>query len=184
MKLILSVSILFSLLISCVDSAKKETRQISSNKMESSLSGENVFEELDYFESHRDKFRRDTFLLADKSTEGGELVVFHPIETDFLVFDFWLYGEMGKQNLTYITNKDYAFKMVKRVVFKYDKPMYEPGYKERFTEEYILFEGEMATGYFDAFKQQKSISKEELLEKGKSSKKEFFELTNGLKIVK
>jgi len=39
---------------------------------------------------------------------------------DYLVLDFWLYGETGKLNYTYLTDKDFKFKFVKQVKYEYD----------------------------------------------------------------
>jgi hypothetical protein len=133
------------------------------------------------FEKNRKVFRADTFDLAGQSTEGGELIAFHSNERDYLVFDIWLFGEMGKIHAIYWTDRNLNFRIIKRVDFKYDKPFYEEGYKVTETTEYL--------SYSDTSVRLYNRAKTEL-ENGRANGQKmkwenfFNEITKDLKIVK
>ena len=82
------------------------------------------FEFLQDFEKNKAEFGTpDTFELNDHSADGGELKVFNDKDFDYIVFDFWLYGETGKLNYTYWTDKNgnMEFKFVKKLTSVYPK---------------------------------------------------------------
>ena len=77
--------------------------------------------------------------MDDFSTEGGELVIFSSDEKEYRVFDFWLYGETGKLNYTYWTNKANEFLFTRRVTYNYDRPYYEEGFQIDTLIHYLSF---------------------------------------------
>jgi len=60
------------------------------------------------FNASKDQYKRDTISLEGFSLEGGELIVYHK-KSDTLVLDFFLYGETGKLNYTYFTDKNFEY---------------------------------------------------------------------------
>lgn len=63
------------------------------------------------FNVSKDQYNRDTINLEGLSLEGGELIVYDK-NSDTLVLDFFLYGETGKLNYTYFTNRNFEYKFV------------------------------------------------------------------------
>ena len=83
------------------------------------------------FDSASVNFRRDSFEIEEKTTEGGELIAIHSPSTKFIRIDGELAGEMGKLEFSfYMINKDSP--QLSGVIYKhteYDKPMYEKDMK-------------------------------------------------------
>lgn len=71
------------------------------------------------FNTSKDQYKRDTISLEGFSLEGGELIVYHK-KSDTLVFDFFLYGETGKLNYTYFTDKNFEYKFVIKRDYRYN----------------------------------------------------------------
>ena len=139
------------------------------------------FELISDFEKNIGTFDSDTFNLMNHSTEGGELIVFHTNEKDYLVLDFWLYGETGKLNTTYWTDHDINFKIVKRTKYDYDRPMYEPDYKITQTTHYYSY----SDSTFKVFDQEKNIIQDSTNLEHKKEIEEFItELTKDIKLIK
>ena len=115
---------------SCGEKQKTEKETVSV-EIEKPVSELKDFELVQDFEKNKAEFRTDTFELNDHSADGGELTVFHDKNFDYIVYDFWLFGETGKLNYTYWTDKNgkMNFKFVKQLKYEYDKPYYEEGYK-------------------------------------------------------
>ncbi|WP_225037352.1 hypothetical protein [Winogradskyella sp. SM1960] len=143
------------------------------------------FELLQDFEKNKAKFGTpNTFELNDHSADGGELSVFHDKDFDYIVFDFWLYGETGKLNYTYWTEKNgnLDFKFVKQLKYVYDKPYYIEDYKTDSIIRYFSY-SDSKTKLFDINKTE--ITESEQIEKSKSELESFFrDVTKGIEIVK
>ena len=133
------------------------------------------------FQKNQKTFRSDTFDLADQSTDGGQLISYHKKDTDYLVFDIWLFGETGKIHATYWTDKDINFKIVKRTDFRYDKPYYEKGYQVTETTGYLSY----AENSVRRYAADKKELKDSLADEKKIECENFFKaVTKVLKIVK
>jgi hypothetical protein len=142
------------------------------------------FEFLQDFEKNKAEFGTDTFELNDHSADGGELTVFHDKNFEYIVLDFWLYGETGKLNYTYWTEKngDMEFKFVKQLKYDYDKPYYEEDYKTDSIIRYLSY-SDSKTKLFDINKSE--ITEPEQIEKTKSELESFFrDVTKGIEIIK
>ena len=83
------------------------------------------------FDSVSVEFKRDSFEIEEKTTEGGELIAIRSPSTQFIRIDGELFGEMGKIAFSfYMINKDTP--LLSCVIYKeinYDKPMYEKDMK-------------------------------------------------------
>jgi hypothetical protein len=133
------------------------------------------------FEKNQIFFSADTFDLANQSTEGGELIVFHRRDPDYLVFDIWLFGETGKIHATYWTDRDGNIKIVKRTNFKYNKPHYEKGYTATETTEYLSY----TEGSVKRYSADKKELNDSMTNEKKVERETFFkDVTKDLKFVK
>jgi hypothetical protein len=83
------------------------------------------------FDSMSADFKRDSFEITEKTTEGGELVAIHSPSTQFIRIDGDLFGEMGKLEFRfYMINKDAPlFSCVIYKHIEYDKPIQEKDMK-------------------------------------------------------
>ena len=146
---------------------------MENSNIENPTSELNDFELIKDFEKHKAEFRIDTFELTEHSADGGELKVYHNKNFDYVVFDFWLYGETGRLNYTYWTEKggDNNFKFIKQLDYDYDKPYYKEGYK---TDSIIRYLSYSSSSYrlFDINK--KEIVESEQVEKTKTDLEFFF----------
>jgi len=83
------------------------------------------------FDSISTGFKRDSFEIEEKTTEGGELIAVRSSSTQFIRIDGELFGEMGKLEFRfYMLNK--VDPLISCVIYKhteYDKPMYEKDMK-------------------------------------------------------
>jgi hypothetical protein len=131
----------------------------------------NDFDVLEDFIANKIKFTSDTFEILDHSTDGGELIVYHDSEFDYVVMDFMLWGETGKINYTYWTNKDLKFMLIKKVNYEYDKPYYEKGFKIDSVIKYLTY-SQTTHKLFDSDK--KEITNKELADSTKKELEEFF----------
>lgn len=101
-----------------------------------------AFEIIDDFEKNKTRFHKDTIDLLGQTTEGGRLIVFRASDKDYIVFDLWLFGEMGKTQTIYWTDEKLNIRIVKRTDYSYDKPFYVEGYQiKETTEFYSLVNG-------------------------------------------
>jgi hypothetical protein len=179
MKLKVSILIIVGL-FACSNIKKKE------NTTEFFTNGINQkdlkdFDLINDFEKNKETFSTDTFALMNHSTEGGEIIVFHTSEKEYLVIDIWLYGEMGKLNTKYWTDKNFDFKMVIETSYDYDKPMYEPDFKTTETTYFYSY----SDSIFRIFDQNKSLLQDSLyLDKRKKIEDFFNEMTKEIEIVK
>lgn len=80
------------------------------------------------FNKTKNQYNRDTIDLEGFSLEGSELVVYHK-NTDTLILDFFVYGETGKLNYTYFTNKNLDYKFVIKRNYTYGRPITEESIK-------------------------------------------------------
>ncbi|MDZ7741068.1 MAG: hypothetical protein U5Q03_04780 [Bacteroidota bacterium] len=127
-------------------------------------------------------FNSDTLEILDHSTDGGQLIVYHDNEFDYVVMDFWLYGETGKLNYTYWTNNDFKFKFVKKVNYEYDKPYYEEGFKIDSVTKYLTY-SQSNYRLFDSDK--KEITDKELVDSTKKELEEFYtDIAQEIEIIK
>lgn len=144
-------------------------------------STDNNFQLIDDFENHQKSFRADTFDLVDQSTDGGQLIVYHNKNKDYLVFDIWLFGETGKVHATYWTDRKVNFKIIRRTDFTYDKPYYEKGYTVTESTEYLSYLDQSILRY-DADK--KKLDNALTNEKKTEGEDLFKAVTKGVKLVK
>lgn len=97
---------------------------------------ENKFPLLAEFKKSRSAYIVDTIALENVSVEGGELISYHN-NADQLVLDFFIYGETGKLNYTFFTNKNLDFKFAVKKNYQYDRPIDEQDMKIDSTIIYI-----------------------------------------------
>jgi len=171
-------------LYSCGDKQKSE-KKTETVTFEQTVSELKDFELLQDFKKNKAEFGTpDSFELNDHSSDGGELKVFHDKDFDYIVFDFWLYGETGKLNYTYWTDKNgnLEFKFVKKLNFVYDKPYYEENFKIDSTINYLSYSGKKIR-MFDLNRNE--IQKAELIDSTKNELESFFkDVTKGIEIIK
>ena len=169
---------------SCGEKQKSE-KKMETVAFEKTISKLKGFELLQDFMKNKAEFGTpETFELYDHSADGGELKVFHDKDFDYIVFDFWLYGETGKLNYTYWTDKNVnlEFKFVKQLKYEYDKPYYEEDYKTDSIIRYLSYSNSK-TKLFDINKTE--ITEYEQIEKSKLELESFFrDVTKGIEIVK
>lgn len=140
------------------------------------------FDYLDDFERSKSTFSMDSIPMDDYSSDGGELILYLANEKDYQVFDFWLFGETGKLNYTYWTDKSLNFNFIKQMKFEYDKPYYEEGFKTDTLIRYLSYEN-THTILFDV--EKKEVNNTELIESTKNEMESFFrDLTQELDIPK
>ena len=164
---------------SCVENQKTEAENL---KIEIPASELTDFELVQDFSKHKAKFRTDTLKLNNHSTDGGELKVFHNSKSDYVVLDFWLFGETGRLNYTYWTDKDFNFKIVKKSNYEYDKPYYVDGLKTDSTIYYLSY-SDSKSRLFDINKLE--VTKEKLIDSIKMELELFFkDVTEGIEIIK
>jgi hypothetical protein len=168
-------------LFSCVENKKTDSNTETKPEIETN-SEINDFDLLENFKSNKRKFNSDTLEILDHSTDGGELIVYHDNEFDYVVMDFWLYGETGKLNYTYWTDNDFKFKFVKKVNYEYDKPYYEEGFKVDSVTRYLTY-SQPNYRLFDSKK--KEIMDKELVDSTKKELEEFYkDVTQEIEIIK
>lgn len=168
-------------LFSCLENKETDSNAQPESEIETS-SEISEFDLLKDFESNKTKFNSDTLEILDHSTDGGELIVYHDNEFDYVVMDFWLYGETGKLNYTYWTDDDFQFKFVKKVNYEYDKPYYEEGFKVDTMTMYLSY-SEPNHGLFNS--EKKEITDEKLVDSTKNELEEFYkDVTQEIKLIK
>lgn len=168
-------------LFSC--SENKSTDTYKETKTEVKINSTiNDFDLLDNFLANKRKFSTDTFEMLEYSANGGELIVYHNNEHDYIVLDFLLYGETGKLNYTYWTDRNFKIKFVKTVDYIYDKPFYEEDFKIDSVTKYITF-SHTNHRLFDSNKNE--ITNKELIDSTKLVLENFYkEKTLGIEILK
>jgi hypothetical protein len=139
------------------------------------------FDLIEDFQKDKAVFRTDKFNLAGQSTEGGELVAFHHKDKAYVVVDIWIFGEMGKINATYWTDKNLNFLIVNRTDFTYDKPFYEKDFKVKETNTFLSYNSDKVRSYDN---ERKELSDSQTTEMKKEYEEFFEDVTKGLKIVK
>ena len=101
---------------------------------------------------------------------------------NYLVLDFWLYGETGKLNYTYWTDKELKFKFIKQVKYKYDKPYYEVNFKIDTNTNYMSYLNPEIK-LFD--KDKNEITDKRMIDTKEKELKSFFnDVTRGIEIIK
>jgi hypothetical protein len=137
------------------------------------------FNFIDDFEKNKATFASEKFDLWGHSSEGGQLIAFHNKEKTYLVVDIWIFGELGKINATYWTDKDLNFIIVKRIDFEYDKPFYEKDFKATETTKYLSYNSNKVKSYNG---ERKELSDLLTIEMKKECEEFFKDVTKGLKI--
>lgn len=164
---------------------QKTQKKIEGAVVEKSFSELKGFELLQDFEKSKAEFGTpNAFEINDFSTDGGELKVFSDKDFNYIVFDFWLYGETGKLNYTYWMNKNESmeFKFIKQLKYEYDKPYYAEGFKTDSIIRYMSYSGSK-TKLYDANKTE--ITEPKQIEKSRLEMESFFiDVSKGIKIVK
>jgi hypothetical protein len=139
------------------------------------------FNLIEDFEKNKAAFRREEFDLTGHSIEGGHVTADHSNDKDYVVVDIWIFGEMGKVNTTYWTDKNLHYLIVKRTDFEYDKPFYEKDFKVTEAIKYLSYNSDKVKGYDNDRKQLSDPLTIEM----KNAYEDFFEdLTKDLKIIK
>ena len=168
-------------LFSCVENKETDLNTQPESKIETS-SEITAFDFLKDFGSNKTQFNSDTIEILDHSTDGGELIVYHDNEFDYVVMDFWLFGETGKLNYTYWTDSDFQIKFVKKVNYEYDKPYYEEGFKVDSTTMYLSY-SEPNNRLFDS--EKKEITNKELVNSTRNELDKFYKyITEEIEIIK
>ena len=176
MKKVITILIILSI-FSCVEQKKKEIKNA-----ENTISLKSDFDLIQNFEMNKTKFNTDIFELNEHSTDGGTLTVFHSSKMNYLVLDFWLYGETGKLNYTYWTDREFKFKFVKQVTYEYDKPYYEENYKIDTIINYLSYSNSEIK-LFD--KDKNEINDKILIETKEIELKSFFnDVSSDIEIIK
>jgi hypothetical protein len=168
---------------SCGEKQKSE-KKTETAVVEKSVSELKDFELLQDFEKNKAEFGTDTFDLFGHSSEGGELTIFHDKKFDYVVYEFWIYGELGKLNYTYWTEKNgkLNFKFIKQLEYSYDKPFYQGAFETDSTISYLSYSNSKIK-LFDINKTE--IKESELIKKSKSELESFFkDVTKGIEIIK
>ncbi|MEQ8241000.1 MAG: hypothetical protein RIA69_17415, partial [Cyclobacteriaceae bacterium] len=172
----MNIIIIIFLLIGFYSCGEKQNseKKMETAVIEKTFSELKDFELLQDFEKNKAKFGTpDTFELNNHSADGGELKVFHDKDFNYIVFDFWLYGETGKLNYIYWTdkNRNMEVKFVKQLKYEYDKPYYEEGFKTDSIIRYLSY-SDSKTKLFDINK--KEITESEQIGISKSELESFF----------
>lgn len=155
---------------------------MSEATIEKSITALSGFDLIKKFETDKVKFNKDIFELNEHSTDGGELIVYHSNELNYIVLDFWLFGETGKLNYTYWTNNELKFKFIKQVKYEYDKPYYEENFKIDTIRNYLSYP-DSGLKLYD--KNKIEINDKILIETKRKELESFFnDVTKGIEIIK
>ncbi len=100
---------------------------------------ETIFQIIEDFNAEKIKYRTDTIQLENISSEGGELISYHN-NSDKLCLDFFIYGETGKLNYTYFTDKKLNILFVIKRNYRYDSPITEENLKVDSIINYIYYQ--------------------------------------------
>ncbi len=158
---------------------KKESNSILSTKVPPNSNLAN-FDYIKDFEKNKSKFTSDTLMLTEFSTDGGMLSISRSKEKEYIVLDFWLYGETGNLNYTYWTDTVFSFIIVKQSIFDFDRPYYEGAFITDTTIRYLSYDL-TSIKLFDRYKQEVKDSK--FVNMTKAELESFFsELTEGIQI--
>jgi hypothetical protein len=176
----LPVLVVVYTLISCSNRSRLAEEQSRNPRKNPSYQ---EFQSLDFFEKNKSRFQADTFAITGKSKAGGELIIYHSPQMPLVIFDFWMYGEMGKMHAVFFTDQQQHIKLVKRTQYEYDKPFTEPEYTITEQTDYIVFKNEQATIY-NATRKKKDIDPYQTSQTGNSIKELFKELTEGINLTK
>ena len=97
---------------------------------------DNKFSVLSDFNQSKNQYAVDTIELENVSGEGGELISYHN-DSGQLVLDFFIYGETGKLNYTFFTNKKLEYHFAVKKNYQYNRPIYEHDLKIDSTINYV-----------------------------------------------
>ena len=125
------------------------------------------------FDSISVGFKRDSFEIEEKTTEGGQLVAIRSPLTEFIRIDGELFGEMGKLDFSfYMINKDTP--LLACAIYKaieYDKPLYEKDMKAGAPViTYEIYCGNRLVAVLNNQRKKQSISPNLLGEKDRDTK--------------
>ncbi len=139
------------------------------------------FDLIDDFEKSRSTFHADTIDLNDYSSDDGRLVIYYTSDRNYIVLDFWLFGETGKIHATYWTDSEFNFIIVKRTDFVYDRPYYVKDFKTTETTEFYSYPDSSFRRYDLDKKEIKAMDNKEMEMKVRAF---FSDRTRDIKIVK
>lgn len=179
------ILIVFTIIVfySCKET-QTHKNQINTSEQKTTVPAFDPFGAIQDFKEHQPEFVTDTFDLFDHSTDGGQLIVFRSKTSDYMVWDFWLYGETGRLNYTYWTEKSrrIKFNLVRQCKYEYDKPYYMEGFKTDSVIRYLSYSPQK-TKLFDAA--QTEITDPEQIKKTQLELETFFKtVTKDIEIVK
>ncbi len=134
------------------------------------------FSTFDKFSANRNDFVKDSIELEDVSTEGSIIYFYHSSKYDFIVLDYWSYGEMGKLNILFISDKSFNILIAQDKQFNYNKPMYAKNFKTQETCEFYTFEKGVAIGLYSCNRKKINIDKLRFKNKRNELNKTFKQL--------
>lgn len=125
------------------------------------------------FDSISMNFKRDSFEIEEKTTEGGELIAVRSSLTQFVRIDGELFGEMGKLEFKfYLLNR--IDPLLSCVIYKhteYDRPMYEKDMKMSAPViTYEIYSGNQLVAVLNDQRKKQSIAADVLKEKDRDTK--------------
>ena len=132
-------------------------------------------------------FRKDTFSVYEKTTEGCEIIVVSDRTTEFVEFYGTLFGEMGKSEFKFYMLNGRNPKLACAVFtdISYDKPMYEKDMQIRETKtNYQIFTDNKLIAVLDEKKQKQNLSAEEMKASQSDTRQFFKDYIGQIKIVK
>jgi hypothetical protein len=100
----------------------------------------NPFPIVNDFIENKSQYKIDTMDLENISNEGGEVIVYFNKDNKKTILDFYVYGETGKLNYMYFTEKKFKYQFVVKKEYKYDKPITEKDLKIDSVINYIDFQ--------------------------------------------
>ncbi len=132
-------------------------------------------------------FRKDTFNVYEKTTEGCEIIAVNDRTTEFVEFYGTLFGEMGKSEFKFYMLNGRNLKLACAVFtdISYDKPIYEKDMQIRETKtNYQIFTDNKLIVVLDDKKQKQKLSFEKLKAIENDTRQFFKDYIGQIKIVK
>ncbi len=144
-----------------------QSNQDTNNQINKTLALMNAFDSVSV------NFKRDSFEIEEKTTEGGELIAIRSDSTDFIRIDGELFGEMGKLGFSfYMLNKPEPSLFC--VIYKhteYDKPIHEKDMKMGAPViTYEIYSGNRLVAVLNSQKRKLSITADLWEEKDRDTK--------------
>jgi hypothetical protein len=146
-----------------------------------------VFKLVEDFDKASLNFRKDTFSVYEKTTEGCEIVVVNDRSTELVEFYGTLYGEMGKNEFKFYMLKGRNPKLSCAVFtdISYDKPMYQKDMHIRESKtNYQIYSDNKLIVVLDEQKRKPNISAEKLKAIENDTRQFFKDYVGQIKIGK